>query len=189
MLRDVADIYSGSLPRRDAHREEADAALVERDGAWPVDDSEKPVSPYRDAFRQGATLVPRRLVIVERVTGGRLGANPEAPVIRGRTSSQDKKPWKNLPPLSGPVEAAFLHPTLLGESMAPFRVLDAELGLIPLDPQNGQFLDGARARTRGFPRLADRLSEAESLWREHGKGRRCYRQPTLAFIPRNERGN
>ena len=34
-------------------------------------------SDYRDAFRQGATLVPRMLCLVERRQMGRLGANPQ----------------------------------------------------------------------------------------------------------------
>ena len=48
-------------------------------------------SHYRRAFRNGATLVPRRLVLVEYVpTLGMLPANPVFPLITGRTSRRGR---------------------------------------------------------------------------------------------------
>ena len=64
-------------------------------------------SVYRKAFRQGATLVPRMLCLVERQAVGRLGANTAAPAVRSRRSSQEKQPWKGLPAIEGNVDAEF----------------------------------------------------------------------------------
>jgi hypothetical protein len=162
-------VFSGVLPRRDAHRDEATKALRESLEPWPTDDGERRVSAYRERFRQDATLVPRRFMIVELVESGRLGRNPQAPVVRGRTSNQDKRPWNAISPLEGAVETEFLRVVYLGESIAPFRVLQPVLGVIPWSQESQQVMDGAMARTRGHSRLADWLENAEAIWKEHGK--------------------
>ena len=91
--------------------------------------------------------MPRRLVIVERLpAGGRLGENPAAPMVRGRTSSQDKRPWNTISPLEGPVEAEYLRPVYLGESIAPYRVLSHVTGVIPWNAPKG----GSDGQRRGL---------------------------------------
>ena len=84
-------------------------------------------------FRQGATLVPRMLCFVERKALGRLGPNPAAPLVMSRRSRQEKKPWKDLPGIENPVEAQFLRPTLLGESILPYRVFRPFEAVIPVN--------------------------------------------------------
>ena len=162
--------HSGHLPMRDATPEMADANLAAWEDDWPADTGVS-ASPYREKFRQGATLVPRRLVIVEREPAqGRLGTNPLAPIVRGRTSSQDKMPWKALDPLRGPVEAEFLRPVYLGESIAPYRVLSNVIGVIPWNPNSREVMDKDGAYSIGKRLLAEWLTKAETLWDEHGTG-------------------
>lgn len=162
--------HSGHLPMRDATPEMADLHLAAREDAWPADTGLS-ASPYKDKFRQGATLVPRRLVIVERLpASGRLGNNPEAPRVRGRTSSQDKKPWRDIDPLEGPVEAEFLRPVYLGESIAPYRLLSHVTGVIPWNPAKKEVVDKDGAYSLGKRLLAEWLAKAENLWVEHGTG-------------------
>ena len=133
--------HSGHLPTRDATPEMADTNLTAWEDDWPADTGVS-ASPYREKFRQGATLVPRRMVIVEREPVlGRMGTNPLAPVVRGRTSSQDKKPWKSLEPMRGPVEVEFLRPVYLGESIAPYRLLSHVTGVIPWNPNPREVMD------------------------------------------------
>lgn len=172
-LPETVRVFSGFLPRRDAHEDEAARALAEAEEPWPADDGvQRAGSPYRARFRQGATLVPRRLVIVEEVpVRDRLGGNPAAPLVRGRVSNQDKRPWSEIPPPEGPVERQFLHPVLLGESIAPFRVLAPVLGVIPMAEGRDEPLDAAAAGARGYHNLAAWLKEAEGLWDRHGSGR------------------
>ena len=161
--------YSGHLPRRDARPEEAATALVERSAPWPSDEHSGG-SSYRSSFRAGAKLDPRRLVLVEPVQAGRLGANPSAPLVRGRTGSLDKKPWKTVPPPQAPVEAEFLRPVYLGKLIAPYRLLRPLLGVIPWDEQSQELLTSDKAGRRGYSRLSNWLSTAEQLWSRHGKG-------------------
>ena len=162
--------HAGDLPARDASPEMADAHLRSWQDDWPADTGVS-ASPYREKFRQGATLVPRRLVIVERLPGsGRLGTNPGAPMVRGRTSKQDKKPWKDIPPLEGPVEAEFLRPVYLGESIAPYRVLSNVTGVIPWNPNTRAVMDKAGAYSIGKRLLAEWLTTAEALWDGHSSG-------------------
>jgi methylase of polypeptide subunit release factors len=90
--------FTGALPRRDADEAEADRALKVMDAAWPPMPRLEGASPYRARFKNGATIFPRRFFFVERVAGGRLGAASAAPLVEGRTSGQDKQPWKDIPP-------------------------------------------------------------------------------------------
>ncbi len=163
-----AAAFAGALPRRDASEAEADAHLTKAASSWPTEASDREGSPYRRAFRQGAILVPRRLVLVEPVpTTGMLPANPAFPLVRGRTGNQDKAPWKTVEPPQGTVEEAFLRPALLGESVAPFRILASQQAVIPWDAENDELMDSQKAASRGYPRLAQWLEKTEALWEEH----------------------
>ena len=167
--------FSGTLPRRDADESEADVNLTKVEGFWPMDASEQQGSPYRSAFRQGAILVPRRLVLVEAVpVMGMLPPNPVSPLVRGRTGNQDKRPWRTVEPPQGTVERDFLRPVLLGESIAPFRIMAPLLAVIPWDAGRGVLLDAERAAGRGYPELSQWLERAETLWNENGRGRRSF---------------
>ena len=157
---------SGQLPRRDATPEEADEWLAWREAAWPAAGDVEASSPYREEFRQGATLVPRFLCLVEQAAAGPLGVAAEAPLVASRRSRQEKAPWRNLDPITGNVERQFLRPVYLGYSVAPFRLLDPPLGVIPWDSQFG-LLDAASAGLAGYAHLAAWMSKAERLWDEH----------------------
>ena len=61
------DRWEGRLTRRDAHEEEAARALTHRRAPWPRARTLVGASPYRARFRQGATIVPRRFSVSERL--------------------------------------------------------------------------------------------------------------------------
>ena len=167
-LPDRVVAFAGALPRRDADRSEADAALTETTVPWPAQAADTNGSPYRRSFRQGAILVPRRLVLVEDVPiTGMLPSNPVFPLVRGQTGNQDKAPWKDVAPPRGPVDTAFLRPVLLGKSIAPFRVLAPARAVIPWDPAKHRLLDAEQAIGQGHLRLTKWLEQAEALWENH----------------------
>lgn len=176
---DTVVAFKGTLPRRDAGPEDADAALTRDQSApWPAKGEGTGHSPYKRAFRQGATVVPRRLWVVERVPASRFGANPEAPFVRSRTGRQEKAPWKDLEPLEGSVEMEFLWRLCLGASIAPHRLLEPVEAIIPWDPESNSLLTADQARARGYPGLSKWLTEAEGLWNAYR------RRETLSLLRR-----
>jgi SAM-dependent methyltransferase len=165
-------VYSGLLPMRDAPE-----ALVDRliaDGKFTVtEQAPRPTegmfaggSAYRSSFRQGATLVPRMLCFVERKPAGRLGVDPSAPYVLSRRSSQEKRPWKDLPGIENQVEAEYLRPVLLGESILPYRVWRPFEAVVPVDEQ-GAMLDSKAALKRFKIGLNDWMRKAEKVWNEY----------------------
>jgi hypothetical protein len=89
--------------------------------------------------------------------------------MRSRRTPLEKKPWRDLPALEGRVEAKFLRPLYLGESIAPFRLLDAPLAVIPWDDEASRLLDRDAARSAGHIHLSRWLTEVEAVWATHGK--------------------
>ena len=121
--------------------------------------------------------MPRFLCLVEPAAAGPLGGAAQAPLVTSRRSRLEKTPWKDLNSLTGNLERQFLRPVYLGESVAPFRLLKAPLGVIPWDPQFG-LLDSASAGLAGYADLAAWLSKAEGLWNENRRSAR------LSFVER-----
>ena len=59
---------------------------------------------------------------------------------------------------------------MLGESIAPYRVLGSVPTVIPWDERTRTVLDAAAARSAGYVHLASWLTAAEGLWESHGRG-------------------
>jgi SAM-dependent methyltransferase len=166
-LPDKVRRYRGQLPYRDAPEAVADKHLEVTEGtARPDEASYEEGSLYRKAFRQGATLVPRMLCLVDRVKRGRIGANPRMPLVASRRSTQEKRPWNHLTGIEQAVETEFVRPVLLGESILPFRIFRTFEGVVPVDDK-GTMLDAAAAARRGHTGLAEWMTQAEGLWNEH----------------------
>nr|WP_246734058.1 N-6 DNA methylase [Oharaeibacter diazotrophicus] len=157
--------WVGVLKRRDATEAEATEALTHIRAPWPRPRTLVAASPYRKRFRQGATLTPRRFFLVEMAATSRLGSRREAPRVRGRVGNLDKAPWTGVEPPEGPVERRFLRQIALGESVAPYRVLDLVTGVVPME--DGAILTAAGADARGHRGLAAWLRDAEAKWNEH----------------------
>ena len=161
---------AGILPRRDATSTEAEVALAWRAASWPPPAENMPTQHYADVFRQGATLVPRLLCVVERPPLSAAGVAADAILVESRRSTQEKAPWKNLPPLRGNIERRFIRALYLGESITPFRPLDPVEAVIPWDEKHG-LMNAVVAASQGFADLARWMRQAEGLWEEHRQGR------------------
>lgn len=163
-MPDKIRAYSGSLPIRDAHEGLADARLKVTDNADAPQIGEfRGGSEYRSAFRQGATLVPRMLTLIERKTMGRLGADPAAPMVESRRSSLEKRPWRDLDGIENQVEGVFLRRVLLGESILPYRLVETFEGVIPV-AEDGVAVGSIAAQNRGYGLLGGWMGKAEALW-------------------------
>ncbi len=166
-MPNIVHAYSGMLPFRDAPESIADRYLSLNDSApAPAVARHEGGSVYRGKFRNGATLFPRMLCFVERRNVGRLGTDPRAPFVVSRRSTQEKKPWKLLPPLEHRVEAEFLYPVLLGESILPYRVFKPLEAVLPVT-KSGGMLDAQAAANRGFSELNGWMNRAEKLWTDN----------------------
>ncbi len=159
------DRWVGRLTRRDADDAEATRALTYSRVPWPRARTLVGMSPYRARFRQGATIVPRRFFIVYPEPVGRLGGRRDAPRMRGRDGALDKPPWKTVEPPCGPVEIQFLRQVVLGETIAPFRLLNTVTAVIPL--AGPRLLNSAAASEAGYHYLAAWMRDAEIKWAEH----------------------
>jgi len=177
--------FSGVLSRRDARETEADSRPTRTHEPWPSVTTLEGASPYRDRFKQGATIVPRRFYLVEREAASRLGDNPAAPRVRGRTRSIDKTPWNTVEPPRGAVETDFLRSVLLGESIAPFRLLSPALGVVPATSET--LLDATTAADFGYRHLATWMRDIEEKWTSHSR-RRADGQPRMTLQERLDFG-
>ncbi len=159
------DRWVGVLPRRDASESEAAAALEHTRAPWPRARTLIAASPYRRRFKQGATLTPRRFFLVEQAPAGRLGSRRDAPRVRGRVGALDKEPWTKVEPPEGAVERAFIRRIALGESVAPYRLLDLATAIVPME--GGTVLTATAAEARGHRGLGAWLRDAEGKWNTH----------------------
>jgi len=171
-LPDKVRAYSGILPFRNAPEAIANKCLQVTKGAPALETAQhEGGSVYRTAFRQGAILVPRMLCFVERKSSGRLGGDPSAPLVISRRSAQEKAPWRNADAIENKVEAQFLRPALLGESIGPFRILRAFEAVVPATDQ-GAILNAEAAANRGLSDLHGWLRKAESTWDRYNESSR-----------------
>jgi len=165
-------VYSGHLPIRDAPENLADEKLKKVQGDAPPTlqiNSHGRRSAFESMFRQGATLVPRMLCLVERKSAGRLGASAAMPLVGSRRNAQEKLPWRDLPGIEHPVEVRFLRSVYLGESILPFRIWRAFEGVIPVT-QSGDLITAKGATDLGFSGLAGWMRSAEERWDTSGRG-------------------
>ena len=171
--------WTGQLPRDNDTWDVVSGHIAQHDADLVVHDEEMIGSPYGKRFAQGATIVPRVLFMVEKQQSGPLGLAAGRQTVRSARSSTEKKPWKELVSLVGVVETEFIRPTLLGESVLPFRVLPPRYAVLPLE--STELLDGEHARLDRYPGLADWWRRAEQLWLYHRSSDRLSLRERLDF--------
>ena len=74
------------------------------------------------------------------------------------------------------VEAEFLRTLYLGESLAPYRLLNPVQAVIPWDDNSNGLLDAEGAQRHGRIHLARWLADAERLWRKHSRSKLSFRE-------------
>jgi hypothetical protein len=123
---------------------------------------EKFESPYRKRFRQGASVVPRVLFMVEERPPGPLGLKSGMRAVRSVRSANEKRPWKDLEALEGVVESEFAYRLYLGEHVLPYRTLPPSRAVLPW--LNAELLPSDNSRLELFPGLATWWRQAEEIW-------------------------
>ncbi|MBB5984517.1 N-6 DNA methylase [Sphingobium lignivorans] len=158
-----ASIWRGQIVDRSAPWDEI-SALLERTEGSVRRLAGACRSPYHAMFTQGAVLLPRLAFMVERQQANPLGLPAGSAAVISHRSNNEKKPWKQLDSLTGIVETDFLRPVHTGETLLPFRMLDALEGVLPCNQQ------GLLSEPEGidmFPGLSRWWSQANDLWLEH----------------------
>jgi type I restriction-modification system DNA methylase subunit len=95
--------------------------------------TQEKVNPYKDKFRQGATIVPRSFYFIELTQ--EMPEDFKDRIINIKTSdvikTDGKPPWKNIE-LSGRIESKFLFRTALSKSILPFVMFKPDLVVLPI---------------------------------------------------------
>lgn len=109
-------------------------------------------------FRQGATIVPHVLLVVD-------SSYPQRDRIRVRTKKSSQPTWKNIPPQDIEIPKRWLSKLYKSTDMLPFlALLDETQAIIPVDEQGRLDLDSAREEF-GWNHLNE-------IYRQHrGKGK------------------
>ena len=140
-----------------------------------VDTSGGFASPYGKRARNGATIVPRCLFFVNIEAPQALVRAQQLIRTSPRRGSQDKRPWKDLDlqELAGhSIEAEHIWDVHLGETVAPYVLLEPLKAVLPLSRTSGELvkqeggLHGLDPRRLG-PRMRRRWRTINALWDEH----------------------
>ncbi len=125
-------------------------------------------SPYRDRFRQGATIVPRTAWFVSLKAHPRFGFDTREPFVESskRALAQAKKDYAAVRG-SGRVEAEYLFATITGSEILPFCHLPLPVVVLPAEPHQGRYrmLKRGEIESRGHVDMAKWLAQMEEAWR------------------------
>ena len=160
--KSLVGAIKGAVPKSDARLEEVEGRLSFRPTPRPFDVT---ASDYVDVkgrplFRQGATITPKVLVILERVeTQGRQN--------RVTTARSKHKPWSGIAPQAGTVPAHWVRNLIVSKSILPFALSPVNLlqALMPTD--GGGVLDRNAVETNEFWQSLDKIYREQ---RGRGKG-------------------
>jgi len=165
-MPDVGEIWSGRIPRRVGCWAQLEPQLERITESLTVDEDIKR-SDYQAHFRQGATVVPRMLFLVERLEGG-----PARAKLRSLRTNLEKPPWRELPGLEGAIETEFIMPVLLGEHLLPYRTTTPAEGVIAWDFANDRLLDPDEPRLDSYELLSGWWRQAAAVWNRHRSSER-----------------
>jgi len=125
-------------------------------------------SHYYDAFRQGASIVPKPIWCVEIVKHPKLGIDPRHPYVKTseRAVKRAKSGYKGVI-LEGNIESRFLYACVSGSELVPFGLTSVYLAVLPVESTKGELriIERGEAIRRGFKGLANWLQKAERVWR------------------------
>lgn len=108
-----------------------------------TDTSGEFASAYGDRARRGADIFPRVLYFVNEQESTALVQAANTVTVSPRRSSQEKQPWKSLDDhrlKSQPIEVEHVFDVHLGETLAPFVLLEPLKAVLPLSKTSGQLV-------------------------------------------------
>jgi hypothetical protein len=169
-----ARIFAGKLPAKNIALQEAQQYLTEtattlylhtheRRSYWSekVPSPSGQVSPYRERFREGATIVPRNFWFVQ-IPRSWMGIDPVLPPIKTYSPRSKYKISRD----TGQIEARFLYATLLGDDVFPFGYRNPRMVALPILPSGSEYelLDAEQLYKRGYFKMWRWIEYLESEW-------------------------
>jgi hypothetical protein len=184
--------WFGKLPGRDVHWDIAKKYLksTERTGrviylgtraalsTAPGATSPSKPSKYQNAFRQGATIVPRSIYFV-RVNELNGQVDPKK-VYWAETepeqAAQAKKPYDDVK-MSGNVEGKFIFTTAVSRHLVPYALLDPVTVVLPIENDNDilHVVTSSTLMKEGYREFGKWMQTAEKIWTEK-RGDKAERQ-------------
>lgn len=171
---DVAVALAGEVERWEGRAGGADMTRAVAPLGVEADAS----SPYRALASQGASLVPRCLTLVEEIENPAIIRAGGTIMVKPRRGAQDKRPWRDLDlsAITGvTIEDVHVFRAVLGESVAPYVMLEPLLAVLPVRRDDGDVLpegDGEYSfggvDLQGLARrMRDRWQTISTLWDAH----------------------
>ncbi len=157
-----AKFWSGKIPRDYVSWREVEPTLKSEIGDLG-NDPDYVGSPYGQRFRNGATIFPRVLFMVEEQAASPLGTPAGRIRIQSLRGSNEKKPWKDVASLEGVVETEFVRSVATSDCLLPFRLTELPKAVLPLV---GDKLVAKGGEIEAYPGLSQWWANAAKLWTE-----------------------
>lgn len=161
-MPEEAEIWTGRLPAPNASWDAASPFLTRAEGRVRRQGT-LTRSPYDAAFTQGATFTPHFMFVVQRQEASALGIPAGRTAIRSARSIYEKKPWRQLPDLTGVVETEYVRPYYNGDSIVPYRCIGTGTVILPCG-RNGIVSDSQIELSPGYHQWWER---SKSIWDEN----------------------
>jgi methylase of polypeptide subunit release factors len=179
--------FSGNLPEHNCNYDKAKPKLNEEKAIWYYVKQGKSsafstkkikknnlTNPYKNLFKQGATIVPRNFYFVELTQ--EIPPDFEDRTINIKTSDDikvdAKMPWKEIN-FEGRIESQFIFRTALSKNVIPFALINPELVVLPLTVSNKAGTKRIaihkpdELRKEGHLQAAQWFQNAENIWNIH----------------------
>ena len=176
-LKQIAQVtVSGNLETRNALWSQAEKQLSFVKGEMSIDQFASSVtkkSYYYKRFKQGATIVPRFMWLVQPAVAHGVGViNASKPALTTQAGIEiiAKDTWKGRL-MSGSAESKFLFTTLLADGLIPFGCIQLNLAVLPLNTSLGKnkMTDSKETLKEGFSGASKWFADCESLWETNKK--------------------
>lgn len=177
--------FAGNLPAHNCNLKAAMPKLTETQDKWFYIKQGKSsafstrkmkpqhnINPYKNLFKQGATIVPRTFFFIELTQ--EIPTDWEDRIINIKTSEEIQKdakvPWKGLSH-SGRIESNFIFRTALSKSILPFAIFNPDFVVLPVTIEvNSRNEKQIRLHSpkalleSGYRDAAKWFSNAENVW-------------------------
>lgn len=173
--------WAGTLPGRDVNWDVAKTRLdsVEKQARLiylgtraalstaPGSSSPSKPSKYQDAFKQGATIVPRSIyfVQVDDLNGKPKPDHLYWAVTEPEQAAQAKKPYEDVK-MSGFVEGRFIFSTAVSRHLVPYSLVGTVNVVLPIEEKHGELrvLKSGELTSKGYRNFAKWMKNAEDIW-------------------------